>query len=490
MGSSKFKQSIITGVLWKFAERMSAQIVSLAVTIILARLLMPEEYGAVSLVTIFITLANVFVTDGFGAALIQKKEADQLDFSTVFYFGLAFSSVLYMILFLMAPLIAKFYNLPILTPVLRVLAIKIPISAINSVQQAYVSRNMLFKKFFYATFIGTSISAVIGIFMAYRGFGVWALVFQYLSNTIIDTIVLCIAVKWMPSLVFSMERLKELFSYGWKILTQSLMVTLYGNLRSLVIGKVYTSADLAFYTKGSYYPNLIVANVDTAMSSALFPAMSKEQASTERVKNIARKATQLSSFLLCPLLIGFMVCAESFVIILLTEKWLPIIPYLRIICIGLLLRPAQTACVQSIKAVGRSDVLLKFDIPIRIFGILMILISVRLGVIYIAISEILVAIFGLVLYSRASKMLLQYKYTELLSDFVYNIVQSVLMGIVVYAIQFVVSAPAIIVLIVQIVVGIVSYIALSFVLRNSNLQYLLAELKQLFQKRGQIDENH
>ena len=220
---------------------------------------MPSDYGTVTLVTIFITIANVFVNDGFGVALIQKKDADGLDFSSVFYFGIAFSTFLYLVIFFgIAPLVASFYKMPILVPVLRVLALQLPVAAVNSVQQAYVSRNMIFKKFFYSTTIGTLISAIIGIGMAYFGMGVWALVAQYLSNTIINTFTLRTIIEWRPKLEFSFERLRGLFRFGWKLLIQSLMVTIYGNLRSLVIGKVYSAKDLAYYDRGSYYPNLIV----------------------------------------------------------------------------------------------------------------------------------------------------------------------------------------------------------------------------------------
>ncbi|GAB6103273.1 lipopolysaccharide biosynthesis protein [Blautia glucerasea] len=479
----KTKKSIISGMFWKFSERIAAQLVSLIVTIILARLLLPSDYGAVSLVMIFITIANVFVSDGFGSALIQKKDADQIDFSTVFYFSIAFSILLYGLIFAIAPLVANFYDLPILIPVLRVLAIKVPIAAMNSVQQAYVSRNMLFKRFFYSTLIGTIVSAVVGIALAYKGFGVWALVAQYLTNTIMDTLILWFTVKWRPKLLFSIKRLTALFSYGWKLLVQSLIVTLYGNLRSLLIGKFYTTEDLAFYTKGSYYPNLIVVNVDSAMSAALFPAMAKEQMSIERVKSIARRATKLCSYIMSPLLIGFAVCADTFVILFLTEKWLPIVPYIRIICIGLLFRAAQTATLQAMKAVGKSDYVLKIDIPVRIFGIFIVLITMKLGVIYVAISEILVAIFGLLLYSYACNKVVKYSIKEIFSDFSWNVLSAAVMGIIVYFIPFIISNKPLILLIIQIIVGCLSYLAISHITKNENYHYILCEIKGYLIKR-------
>lgn len=483
MNEKKLKYSVMSGLFWKFAERMSAQLVSAIVTIILARLLLPEDYGTISLVTIFITLANVFVSDGFGAALIQKKEADNIDFSTVFYFGIIFSMGLYVLIFVfVAPWVAKFYEMPILVPVLRVLAVKLPIAAINSVQQAYVSRHMIFKHFFFATIIGTIFSAFLGIGMAYLGFGVWALVAQYLANTIIDTIVLWITVPWKPELVFSLSRLKELFQYGWKLLLQSLLVSFYSNIRSLAIGKAYSAKDLAYYDKGGYYPNLIVVNVDTAMSGALFPAMSKEQQCIHRVKEIARRATKLSSYIMSPLLIGFAACAESFVLVLLTEKWLPMIPFLRIICANLLFRAAQTSTLQSIKAIGRSDLVLRMDIPVRVFGLTSLFVAMKFGVIYIAISELLVGLFGIILYSNVSGRVVGYKPCEVWRDFGINVIQALIMGILVFAFGQNSPMSALQTLFCQIFLGGAIYIFISLICKNENFFYLFKELTHLKHK--------
>ena len=218
---NKVKRDVVSGVFWKFSERMAAQIVSLIVSIVLARLLSPSEYGTISLVNVFITIANVFVTSGFAAALIQKKDADDIDYSSVFYFTLVFSGCVYSLLFILALPVAQFYQMPILKPVLRVLSLSIIILGINSIQQAYVSREMIFKKFFYATLIGTLISAVVGILMAYHGFGVWALVAQTLTNNIIDTIVLQCTIDWRPIKAFSFKRIKSLLNYGWKLCANS-----------------------------------------------------------------------------------------------------------------------------------------------------------------------------------------------------------------------------------------------------------------------------
>lgn len=473
------KKSILSGLFWKFSERFASQLISMVVSIILARLLLPSEYGTVALVTIFITIADVFVNDGFGTALIQKKDADNLDFSTVFYFGIVFSFGLYYILFFIAEAVAAFYDMPILCPVLRVLSLRVPIGAINSVQQAYVSRNMLFKRFFYSTIGGTIASAVVGIAMAYLGFGVWALVFQYLSNTIAGTIVLWCTVKWRPDKAFSFQRLKQLYHYGWKLLVQSLMVNVYSNLRSLVIGKVYTTDDLAFYNRGSYFPNLIVVNVDSAMGAALFPAMAKEQSSADKVKNITKKATRLSSYVMSPLLIGFAACSIAFVRVVLTDKWLPMVPYLVIICINLLFRPAQSSALQAIKSMGRSDIVLKMDIPIRVFGVVTLLLAIKFGVIYIAVTEVLVGALGLILYGYNCGKIVGYGLGEIINDFGQNVLLALIMGVFVYGVNYMNFPSPIITLIVQILIGVFIYIITSLLTRNRNFFYILTEIKNI-----------
>ena len=476
---NNIKEKVVSGIFWKFAERMTAQLVSMIVAVVLARLLAPSDYGTISLVTIFITIANVFVTDGFGTALIQKKNADNIDFSTVFYFSLLFSIGLYFVFFCLAEVVATFYNLPILRPVLRVLALKIPIAGMNSVQHAYVSRHMMFKRFFRATILGTFISAVVGISMAYTGFGVWALVAQELTTCIINTSVLWITVKWRPNLAFSLNKLWELFSYGWKLLVQSFLVTLYGNLRSLIIGKVYSTQDLAYYTKGSYYPNLIITNVDTALSSTLFPAMSKEQQNIECVKSIARRTTQLCSYVLSPLLIGFAAVADKFVLVLLTEKWLPIVPYIRIICVALLFRAAQTSTLQAIKSVGRSDVVLKIDIPVRILGVVCIIVAVKQGILYIAISEIMVALFGMFIYAVACEKIVGYCLKEVIQDFLGNVFIASIMGLIISGIGLYINLSNVLLLVLQFFLGVIIYLILSLITKNKNLNYLLNEMKSL-----------
>ena len=249
MGKSD-KNSVVINFIWRFAERCGAQLVTFIVSIVLARILSPEDYGQIALITVFTTIMQVFVDSGLGLALIQKKDADDLDFSSVFYFNFAVCLVLYAVMFVAAPFIASFYKDTTLTPIIRVISLTIVISGVKGIQQSYVSRNMLFKRFFFSTLGGTIFSAFLGIGLAYAGFGVWAIVAQQLSNTTIDTLILWLTVKWRPKKMFSWKRLKSLLSFGWKMLVSSLLDTVYNNIRSLIIGRMYSSSDLAYYNQG------------------------------------------------------------------------------------------------------------------------------------------------------------------------------------------------------------------------------------------------
>lgn len=481
------KSQVIQGFFWKLTERITAQLVSLVVSIILARLLSPSEYGVISLVMVFITIANVFVNSGFGQALIQKKNADSLDFSSVFYISLMFTSLIYIVLFFLAIPIANFYDMPILKPILRTLAISVPIMGINSVQQAYITRKMEFKLFFFATFIGILISAIIGIVLAYKGFGVWALVVQTLTNNTIGTIILQMAIKWKPTREFSFKRVRSLFDYGWKLLLQSLILQLYASLRSLLIGKFYSTEDLSFYIKGNQFPELINSNIDTGINTALFPIMCQAQDSIECVKNMARKTTDFVSYVMSPILIGFMVIAEPFISFLLTDKWLPCVPYLRICCVVLLFRAPQTAILQAIKAVGRSDSILKIDIPIRMFALVVLCISLKYSVLIFALSEVLVTIFGTTLYIIISKKIINYNIFEICKDFMINVLLASIMGIVVWGVGLIIELQSIPLVIFQILTGMIIYIIFSITTKASSfleVKYILKKYILRFIKRG------
>lgn len=473
--------NVIVNFLWRFAERSGAQIVTFIVSIILARLLSPEDYGTIALVTVFIAIMQVFVDSGLGSALIQKKNADDLDFSSVFIFNFFICILLYVIMFFAAPLIAKFYNDMSLVSIIRVISITILISGVKGIQQAYVSRNMLFKKFFFSTIGGTIFSAFLGIIMAYNGLGVWALVAQQLSNAAIDTLILWITVDWRPKLIFSWNRLKSLLSFGWKLLVSALLDTTYNNLRNLIIGKLYSPADLAFYNQGDKFPKVIVTNINASIDSVLLPTMSKEQDSPKKVKAMTRRAIKTSTYLMAPMMMGLAFCSDNIVRLVLTEKWIECVPYLRIFCITYMFWPLHTANLNAINALGRSDWFLRLEIIKKLMGLTVLLLTMNHGVKVMAYSLLLTSVLSQIINSWPNKKLINYSYLEQLQDIIPSILLSVFMGLCVSFIN-IFKLSLLIKLIIQILIGILIYILMSEVMKLESYYYIKNIVKSFIKR--------
>lgn len=479
---------VLANFLWRFAERCGAQGVAFVVSVVLARLLAPEVYGTIALVTVFTTILNVFIDSGFGNALIQKKDADDLDFSTVFYFNITVCTLLYLGMFFAAPWIARFYKNLELTPVIRVLSLTLIISGVKNVQQAYVSRTMQFKRFFFATLGGTIGAAVIGIVMAYHGFGVWALVVQQIFNATVDTIILWITVKWRPRWMFSFERLKGLFSYGWKLLVSSLLDTVYNDLRQLIIGKMYTTSDLAQYNRGKQFPNLIVTNVNSSINSVLLPTMSRAQDDPARVKAMTRRAMKTSTYVMAPLMMGLAFIGEPIVDLILTEKWLPCVPFLRIFCITYMFYPVNTTNLNAIKAMGRSDLFLKLETIKKVIGLIVLLGTMRFGVMAMAYSLLFTSITSQIINSWPNKKLLDYSYPEQIRDILPGILLAVFMGCCVYPVKWI-GFSDLLTLFIQVVMGACIYIGGSALLKLEGFRYLWEQLKPVWRKIGKKEES-
>ncbi len=465
------RRSIFSGLFWKFSERIFAQLITFVVSIVLARLLTPSHYGSIALLNVFIAIANVFVISGLGNSLIQKKDADDLDFSSVFFFNIVISCLMYLILFILAPSISRFYNEPLLSPVLRILGLRLILAGVNSVQQAYVSKQMIFKKFFWATFWGSLISGVLGILAAYNGFGIWSLVIQNLSNATIDTIVLWFTVKWRPVIKFSIERIKLLFTYGWKLLVSALLDTGYLQLRSLIIGKVFTSSDLAFYNRGEQFPQLIVNNINASINTVLFPAISSVQDDRKKVKAMTRRAIKTSSFIMWPMMMGMIVLASPIVELVLTDKWLSSVIYMQIACIVYGFWPIHTANLQAIKAIGRSDVFLKLEVIKKTFGVLLIIFSIKFGVLAIAVSGIVSTIFSSFINAFPNKEFIDYGYMDQIRDIIPSFGLSVIMALIIYPFKYVFYSNILLIFI-QVMTGTCVYILLSYLFKIESFRYL------------------
>ena len=476
------KKKTISGLIWQYAEKCGAEIIQFVVSIIIARILSPEEYGIIGIVTVFITVANVFVVSGLGQALVQQKEINEDDYSTVFFYNIAFSILLYIALFFAAPIIAGFYKSDILLPVIRVLGTTIIIGAVNNVQRSYVQKTMQFKRFFVSTLIGKIVSAIVGIVMAVNGFGVWALVGQQISMLMTDMLILWLTVKWRPRLVFSVGRMKKLFSYGWKLLCSNLIDTVYNNIYTLLIGKFYSPTDLGFYNRGKDFPRAIVINVNSTIDSVMFPVLSDVQEQKERLKSMMRRSMVTSTFLIFPAMAGLAAIAEPLTVFLLTDKWLPAVPFIQFCCFTFAFLPVTTANLQAIKALGRSDIFLKIEIIKKIIGILVLVLTLPHGLMVMMTARCFNTVLSSFINAYPNKKLLGYTYWEQVKDIAPSLVLSLIMAVAVLPITLLPIAP-VLQIIVQIIIGVAVYFGLAKLFKFECLEYIINTIKGFVSKK-------
>lgn len=475
-------KKVFSNLIWRFSERIGVKLITTVVSLILARILAPEAFGTVTVVLVITDILQVFVESGFGTALIQKKNADDLDFSSVFYFNVLAGVVLYAALFFFAPLISRLYSKPELVPVIRAVGVILIVSGLRNVQQAYVSRNMLFRRFFFSTLGGTVAGAAVGISMAFAGFGVWAYVAQYLVNNITGTLILWVTVKWRPKAQFSLERFRELFSYGWKLLVSGVLNTVFDKLRQLIIGMRYDSSSLSFYNYGVVFPNLIVENVNTSIDSVLLPALSSEQESAENVKAMTKRAVSVSSYIMWPLMLGLFAVSRPLVSLVLGEAWLPCVPFIRIFCLYYVLFPIHTANLNAIKAVGRSDIFLRLEIVKKVLDFAVVAATVRLGVTAMALGLLGEGILNLFINSVPNSKLIGYSFSEQIGDILPSALLAAVMCAAAYSVTLL-HLGDLATLLIQIAAGAAVYVGGSYLLRLDTFSYMISMAKSLIGRR-------
>jgi len=470
MNDNSARNSIVGSMIWKMAERLLGQGVSFVVSVVLARLLVPDDYGLVALTTVCMNLANVLIISGFSAALIQKKDADDRDFSTIFYCSQACSILLYIVLYFAAPLVAAFYERVELIRLLRVFALMLPIGVYNNIQNAYIARHMQFRKTFVASVISTVVSGTVGILLAYMGFGAWALVAQSITNTVVNTIVLCFTIPWHPTLTFCADSAKKMMKYGSGVLLADLSGAFFGELRSLIIGRVYTSADLAFYSKGQQLPTLINTNLSNTVMAVMFPALSNESDNLEQIKQMARRSIKVLSFLQIPCMLGLAAVMEPLILLLYTEKWAQTIPYGQVLCLGFSLAVAGILPLQVLKAIGRSDVVLKLEFIKKPVYVLLLVVGVKINVFAVAVTMVIYDLYGLFVNMWQMKKYISYTMKEQFQDIMSALLLGVTMAIIVLLI------PAfdnlIVTLSVKVLAGVAIYVGGAVLFKVETFKYL------------------
>lgn len=483
--NDKLKKSTVDGMLWIFSERMCAKLVSFCVTLVLARLLVPEDYSVISVTAIFFTFCNVILRGGLNTALVQKKDADSLDYSSVLCLTLSMAAVLYAVAFFAAPWIAKLYAKEQLTAVIRVMGLSFFILAFKSVLNAYTSSHLQFRKFFFATIVGTVISAAVGIGMALKGFGAWALVAQEMTNNLIDTLMLLLTTGMKVRLRCSIQRLRQLFAFGFQNFVSSLVNVIYGQLSPLVIGLRFSTVDLAFYSKGRSFPELINTTLSETMTEVLFPVMAKVQDSIEDVRNVTRRYMKTSTYVIFPIMMGLIVVADTFVRLLLTEKWMDCSVYIKIFSVSYLLELISVGTVQALRAIGRSDAVLKLQLQKKALSLVVLVAFIVLAKQpeALAICAVVCSLLAFLVNSIPAKKILGYGCWAQVRDLLPNLLLSLLMVLPV-ALLGRLPIPDLALLPLQILTGAAVYVGLSILLRNENFRFVLNTIKQRFGRQA------
>ena len=379
--STSLKQQTISGMLWSAVQKFGTMGISFISNIVLARLLSPNDYGCIGLLAIFIVVAETFINGGFGAALIQKKNPTKEDYSTVFYWNIIVAILLYAILFCLAPYVAHFYKIPLLSSVLRVQSVILLIHALSIVQLNLLRKQLKFRKLSIIQIGATTFSVIVAIILAYQDCGVWTLVIQQLLAALVVTLSLWMTTEWKPIICFSMQSFKSLFGYGSFLLLSNILNDICDNLQGLIIGRKFSAIDMGFYTQARKLETIPTTSISQVVNLVAFPVYSRFQDDKEKLHNIVRKSLRMMNFLNLPLMILLIVIAEDLIVLLFSDKWTESIPYFRVLCISGLVNCVQSINYQVVCAVGKSRTIFRWNIFKRIAGIVAILIGMNFGVI-------------------------------------------------------------------------------------------------------------
>lgn len=467
-GKEDMRERVAAGFFWKLLENGGDQLITFAISIVLARLLGPEKYGTMALMLIFVAIGNVMIQTGFQTALIQKRKADRLDFSSVFYFGLLLSAVLYCLIFLAAPFCGSYFGDPEIGPMLRVLSLILFFGAVISVEIAWISREMDFRRQCLATVAADILSGGIGILAAFSGTGTWALVLQQVFKNLFLMLLLLFWGGFRPGLQFSGRRLGILFGYGWKVLVSGLLDTVYNNLYTPVISKLYSPVQTGFYSRGNQFPQIIANAAAQTMQAVMLPAFSRTQDEAERLRGMLRRTVKLGSYVMFPMMFGLMAVAEPLIRLLLGEQWLGAVPYLMLCALGYSVWPMHIANLQAINAQGRSDLYLRLEIIKKILGMLVLLLSVRFGIFWMIALKSLMDFVCTVINAWPNRKLLGYGPLLQWKDVLPEFLAAAGMGAVVCCLP--VWLPL------QILAGILLYWGLSALLHFESYCYLISSL--------------
>lgn len=412
----ELKNKVSKGFLWSCIERFSIQGVQFIVGIVIARILSPHDYGMVGMVVVFLAISQVFIDSGFSTALIQKKDRNETDYSTVFYFNIVLGILFYLLLFVTAPLIARFYNQPELVNITRVLGINVFLISLAVVQRAKLTVVVDFKTQAKAGLIAIIISGGLGIVLAYNGWGVWALVIQTLLNNLLNTTFLWLYSRWVPLFVFSARSFRHLFAFGSKLLGAGILDSVYKNIYPLIIGKLFDSAELGYYTRADQFSQMPSSNLTGIIQRVTFPVLCDLQEDEVRLKEVYRKFIQISALFIFPLMSSLAVLSFPVIRLILTEKWLPSAPLLQLLCLAGMLYPIHALNLNLLNVKGRSDLFLRLEIIKKAMITIAILLTYRLGIEMIILGQVITSYLILFINTYYTKKLIDYGIIKQIKD--------------------------------------------------------------------------
>ena len=430
------KQTTKRGVYWSAVSNIANQGMRFVFSIILARLLAPSDYGVIGMLTIFIIVIQLFVDSGFSKAIITKQDRNQIDLSTAFYFNAGVGFLGYIVLFISAPLIASFYNMPILTPILRVTGIGVVINSLNIVQTAQFAIRLDFKTPALISVASNILTGFIGILLAYNGFGVWSLVFQNLGGSILTLVLSWVKAKWLPSFEFSKESFKYMWNYGYKVLGSSLISTIYDNVQPLIIGKFFSASSLGLFSRAHGFASLPSSNLSGILNSVTFPLLSKINGDLPRLSDVYRRLVKFSAYIVFPLMTTLAALSDPIVKILLPERWYGCILMLQILCFSLIWHPISAVNLNLLNAAKRPDIVLKLEYIKKPIGLILLFVSIPFGIYAMCVANLLICVFAVVINTYMTSKVLNVKFWSQVKDITPVLLHSVLLGSLVYAITF------------------------------------------------------
>ncbi|NLZ55305.1 MAG: lipopolysaccharide biosynthesis protein [Clostridiaceae bacterium] len=482
------KKRVTRSIAWKLMERLSFLAVTLIMNFILARLLEPEAFGLIALVNVFITFSSIFVSGGLSNALIQKVDADETDFSSVFWLNLGVSAVLYLLIFIFAPIMSNAMGYPALSPVLRVLGIKLFFAAFNAIQTAFISKNMMFRPYFFSTLVARVLSAIFGVLLAFLGYGVWALVAQSISMLVIEVFVLFFIVRWRPKIIFIWQRAKNIYSFAVKLMATSLIEITNQQVRSVVIGVKFSSVDLAYYDKGILLPNSFVTNISSSLSSVMFPVVSAQQHEVPKVSSTLRRWIGLFCYTTFPILFGMIITADPLIPLFFSDKWLPSVPFFRIACAAFLVWAIEVPIKETLKALGFATACLRIQMIKTGVALLSLACAATISVFAVTLTTLLVNLISFLLSMYYARKHINYSWKNLFSDVHQTLILSAIMCLSIYFIPNLFTSRLLI-LLAQVVIAVIVYVAASIIIKNrhfSTLKKLLLVLVSSKKEEGSL----